>query len=108
MSTVNPTDTHHHDDHHHGPVTLADGVWPWMKRWIGTTNHKDLGTLYLIFSFTMLFIGGIESLIIRAELFAPGIQFVDPAFPEHMQFDRLFVEKAEVKELHLEQPLIAP
>ena len=87
MSTVNPTDTHDHhghDDHHHGPVTLADGVWPWMKRWIGTTNHKDLGTLYLIFSLTMLFIGGVMSLIIRAELFAPGIQFVDPGFYNEM------------------------
>ena len=85
MSTVNPTDTHHdHHDHHHGPVTLADGVWPWMKRWIGTTNHKDLGTLYLIFSLTMLFIGGVMSLIIRAELFAPGIQFVDPGFYNEM------------------------
>ena len=85
MSTVNPTDTHHdHHDHHHGPVTLADGVWPWMKRWIGTTNHKDLGPLYLIFSFVMLFIGGLMSLVIRAELFAPGIQFVDPGFYNEM------------------------
>jgi len=87
MSTVNPTDTHghgHHDDHHHGPVTLADGIWPYMKRWIGTTNHKDLGTMYLIFSFTMLFIGGLMSLVIRAELFAPGIQVVDPGFYNEM------------------------
>ena len=62
---------HGHDDHAHGP---DKGI----MRWIKTTNHKDLGTLYLFFSFTMFFIGGLMSLVIRAELFQPGLQFVDP------------------------------
>ncbi len=62
-------DTHDH----HGP---AKG-W---TRWITTTNHKDIGTLYLWFSLIMFFIGGIMALIIRAELFQPGLQFVDPQF----------------------------
>ncbi|MES1942727.1 cytochrome c oxidase subunit I [Salinisphaera sp. PC39] len=84
MSTVNPADTHHDDHHHHGPVTLKDGFFKWCMRWISTTNHKDLGTLYLVFSFTMLFIGGLMSLVIRAELFAPGIQYVDPEFYNQM------------------------
>ncbi len=64
-------DAHGHDDHAHGP---DKGI----MRWIKTTNHKDLGTLYLFFSFTMFFIGGLMSLVIRAELFQPGLQFVDP------------------------------
>ncbi len=63
-----------HDDHHdHGP---DKGI----MRWIKTTNHKDLGTLYLWFSMTMFFIGGLMSLVIRAELFQPGLQFVQPEF----------------------------
>ena len=69
---------HAHDDHaHHGP---DKGI----MRWIKTTNHKDLGTLYLFFSFSMFFIGGLMSLVIRAELFHPGLQFVDPEFFNQM------------------------
>ena len=49
-------------------------------RWITTTNHKDIGTLYLWFSLTMFFIGGILALGIRAELFQPGLQFWNPQF----------------------------
>jgi len=49
-------------------------------RWITTTNHKDIGTLYLWFSFTMLLIGGAMAMVIRAELFQPGLQVVDPNF----------------------------
>ena len=61
----------HHDDH--GP---AKGV----MRWLTTTNHKDIGTMYLIFSLVMFFIGGSMALVIRAELFMPGMQLVDPGF----------------------------
>ncbi|MDN5939659.1 MAG: cbb3-type cytochrome c oxidase subunit I, partial [Salinisphaera sp.] len=75
--------THDHD-HHHGPATLKDGVGKWVMRWITTTNHKDLGTLYLCLSMTMLFIGGLMSLVIRAELAAPGLEFVDPGFYNEM------------------------
>ena len=60
-------------EHHHGP---RKG----LMRWITTTNHKDIGTLYLFFALIMFFIGGTMALIIRAELFQPGLQIVDPQF----------------------------
>ena len=63
----------HSDDHHHGP---AKGI----TRWLYTTNHKDIGTLYLWFSFLMLFLGGAMAMVIRAELFEPGSQIVSPEF----------------------------
>lgn len=51
-----------------------------LKRWLFTTNHKDIGTLYLIFSLLMFFVAGSFAMVIRAELFKPGLQFVDPLF----------------------------
>jgi cytochrome c oxidase subunit 1 len=68
----------HHDDHdHHGP---AKG----LSRWLYSTNHKDIGTLYLWFSFAMFFLGGIFAMVIRAELFQPGLQIVNPEFFNQM------------------------
>ncbi|MCP5134198.1 MAG: cytochrome c oxidase subunit I [Gammaproteobacteria bacterium] len=77
MSTAAPTHEHGHDHEHHGPA-------PGLSRWILTTNHKDIGTLYLLFSLLMFFIGGAMALVIRAELFQPGLQIVDPHFFNQM------------------------
>jgi cytochrome c oxidase subunit 1 len=60
-------------DHHENQLT---GV----RRWLLTTNHKDIGTLYLWFSFIMFLVGGLMALIIRSELFQPGLQIVNPQF----------------------------
>lgn len=67
----------HAETMHHGP---AKG----FSRWILTTNHKDIGTLYLVFSLIMLFIGGTMAFVIRAELFQPGLQLVMPEFFNQM------------------------
>ncbi len=70
-----------YDDHdHHEEHAPAGG----LMRWITTTNHKDIGTLYLVFALSMLFVGGLMALIIRAELFEPGLQFVNPDFFNQM------------------------
>ncbi|MDN3520963.1 cytochrome c oxidase subunit I [Halomonas ramblicola] len=55
-----------------------------LMRWLLTTNHKEIGSLYLIFSLTMFFIGGIFALVVRAELFQPGLQLVNPEFFNQM------------------------
>ena len=45
-------------------------------KWITSTDHKTIGYLYLITSFVWFAIGGIMALLIRAELFEPGMQIV--------------------------------
>ena len=55
-------------------------LWAFISRWILTTNHKEIGTLYLCLSFLLFFIAGALALLIRLELFQPGIQFIQPGF----------------------------
>ncbi len=66
-------------------ATAHHGAHPTgISRWLFTTNHKDIGTLYLCFAFMMAFVGGAMSLVIRAELFQPGLQIVSPYFFNQM------------------------
>lgn len=57
---------HSHDDHHPSGIT----------RWLYSTNHKDIGTMYLTLAVISSLVGGAFSMIIRMELGEPGLQFV--------------------------------
>src|SRR4030088_1262606 len=64
----------------HGPAPEHEEHYGGLLHWVTTTNHKDIGTLYLWFSGVMFLVGGIMALVIRAELFEPGLQVVRPEF----------------------------
>ncbi len=66
-----------HAGHDHKPQGF-------LNRWLFSTNHKDIGTLYLVFSLLMFLVGGAMAMIIRAELFQPGLQVVEPDFFNQM------------------------
>ena len=70
----NSNSSHDHNNHHDHPP--AKGI----MRWITTTNHKDIGTMYLLFSLTMFFVGGFFAMVIRGELHSPGLQYVTTEF----------------------------
>ena len=52
----------------------------WVKRWLYSTNHKDIGTLYIIFGFLMGLVGTFFSAIIRVQLMYPGSLFLGGNF----------------------------
>src|SRR5436309_7497756 len=57
---------HSHDDHH-TPYGIT--------RWLNSTNHKDIGTMYLVFAIIAAFIGATFSVVMRLELLHPGVQY---------------------------------
>lgn len=54
--------------------------WQLSKHWLFTTNHKDIGTLYLFLSLIMLFVAGFIAMLMRIQLAHPGNQLLQPNY----------------------------
>ncbi|MGV9769265.1 aa3-type cytochrome oxidase subunit I [Microbacterium sp. NPDC003461] len=74
-----------------------------LVRWITSTDHKTVGYMYLIASLIFFLFGGVMALIIRAELFAPGMQIL----PTKEQYNQLFTMHGTVMLLMFATPLFA-
>ncbi|MGK5441850.1 aa3-type cytochrome oxidase subunit I [Micromonospora sp. URMC 105] len=88
----------------HGPAILvptAFGGYPGPVRrplpgaslikFLATTDHKQIGLLYLLSSFAFFVIGGLEAMLIRGELARPGLQFLSAE-----QYNQLFTSHGAV------------
>ena len=53
------------------------GATSWKSYFLPNTDHKVIGIQYTVLSFFWLFVGGLMAMLVRAELAAPGRQFVD-------------------------------
>ena len=81
------TDTHAHGHDHAHDAHGGDHVPGFVGRWLGSTNHKDIGTLYIIFAICAGLIGGAFSIIIRLNLMVPG----DPLFHDNHQMYNVII-----------------
>jgi cytochrome c oxidase subunit 1 len=50
------------------------------RRWVYSTNHKDIGTMYILFAIASGVVGGLFSILMRMELAAPGMQIFGTDF----------------------------
>ncbi|WP_375546692.1 aa3-type cytochrome oxidase subunit I [Streptomyces gossypii] len=83
-----------------GPVPTSPGRK--VIQWMTTTDHKTIGTLYLVTTFAFFIFGGALALIMRAELARPGIQLVS-----HEQFNQAFTLHGTIMLLMFATPLFA-
>ncbi|MDK6302262.1 MULTISPECIES: cytochrome c oxidase subunit I [Corynebacterium] len=75
------------------------GSFAWHA--LTTTDHKLLGIMYLMMAFTFFLVGGLMALLIRLELFNPGMQFLSPE-----QFNQLFTMHGTIMLLLYGSPMV--
>jgi cytochrome c oxidase subunit 1 len=82
----------------HGGRSLKGGhAWTLLT----TTDHKQLGIMYLVTGFLFFFVGGLMALLIRVELFHPGLQFLS-----NEQFNQLFTMHGTIMLLLFGTPIV--
>ena len=85
------------------PAPLSDQASRGHMAWkmLTTTDHKLLGIMYLTMAFTFFLIGGLMALLIRLELFHPGMQFIS-----NEQFNQLFTMHGTIMLLLYGSPMV--
>ena len=68
--TMAATGLSHAEHHHYHPTGIM--------RWLSSTNHKDIGLMYMIFGSIMFIVAGLLIMAVRAELLFPGLQVMQP------------------------------
>ncbi|WP_405373008.1 MULTISPECIES: cytochrome c oxidase subunit I [unclassified Microbacterium] len=74
-----------------------------VVRWVTSTDHKTIGFMYIIAAMLFFLFGGLLALLIRAELFEPGIQVM----PTKEQYNQLFTMHGTIMLLMFATPLFA-
>ena len=85
------------------PATRTRTTGQVLADYLTTTDHKKIGTLYLISSFVFFIIAGAMALVIRAELAAPGLQIVQ----SRESYNQLFTMHGTIMLLLFATPLFA-
>ncbi|MEV1202645.1 aa3-type cytochrome oxidase subunit I [Microbispora rosea] len=83
-------------------LTGQRGTGARLASWLSSTDHKVIGNLYLITTFFFFLVGGLQAMVIRAELFEPGMQFVTL-----QQYNQLFTLHGTIMLLFFATPLFA-
>ena len=100
MTAVAPRESHEVSPARPAPFGEAPrGSLAWKM--LTTTDHKLLGIMYLIMSFTFFMVGGLMALLIRIELFSPGQQFLS-----NEQFNQLFTMHGTIMLLLYGSPMV--
>jgi cytochrome aa3-600 menaquinol oxidase subunit 1 len=76
--------------------------WGWLWReWLTTVDHKKIGILYLLASLLMLFRGGVDALLMRMQLSAPNLNFLDA---DH--YNQIFTTHGVIMILFMAMPFL--
>ncbi len=85
-----------------GHPPARDKLGTVLVKWLTTTDHKTIGSLYLITSFGFFLVGGVLALLMRAELARPGLQFLTDE-----QFNQAFTMHGTIMLLMFATPLFS-
>ncbi|MGG4032345.1 cbb3-type cytochrome c oxidase subunit I [Paenibacillus cisolokensis] len=88
-------------------VTIVAGLtyfrkWRWLWReWLTTVDHKKIGIMYILSAFLMLFRGGVDALLMRAQLAVPEFDFLTP---DH--YNQIFTTHGVIMILFMAMPFM--
>lgn len=76
--------------------------WGWLWReWLTTVDHKKIGIMYIFEAFLMLFRGGVDALLMRAQLAMPNMNFLEPS-----HYNEIFTTHGVIMILFMAMPFM--